>query len=761
MTWNRQLPALAAFLILTTAAAAQEEPQGWPRAYRLDGAEVVLYQPQIDSWELYSRLEARLAVSITEPGAEKPTFGALRLTAETRTDLETRQVLLTDVRLVETRFPSLAQADAERWHGRLATLLPNAPQRLSLDRFLANVERGRAADAARELDVSFEPPAVYYSPTPAVLVLVDGDPVLVPIEGTDLHFVANTNWDLFFRTSTSTYFLLHEDFWLKAPAEESWRPAGTLPEGFANLPLRSQWAEVRNHYPGRTPAAGEVPRVYLSTRPAELLLLDGAPRPESIPETGLAWVTNTGSDLFITGDGVYYLLLSGRWFRAAQLAGPWAHAAELPAGFAAIPEEHEAGHVLASVPGTPQAEEAVLLAQVPTKATVDRAASVQVTYHGPPRFQPIAGTAMAYAVNTASDVIRLGTLFYLCHEGIWFAATSATGPWVVIDQVPQEIYTIPASSPLHHTTYVHVYEATPETVVTGYTGGYLGLYVAAGAVIFGTGHYYPPFVYAARYPVYYPYPFTYGARATYNPYTGTYTRGAHAYGPYGGAGRAAAYNPHTGAYARGAYAYGPYGGAGRAAAYNPRTGAHAYGGYAYGPGGAAAAGRAYNPATGAYATGYRAANPYARWGESVRGRGDQWVHSGHYSSRRGSAVAYETSGGRSGAVARGAGGDLYAGHDGNIYRRNAGGGWSKYDSGSWSSVDTSRARGAVPAGRGAAGRTSFGTPTSHQDVMRNLESDARRRASGERRAKASSSRSRGSAADGRSRSGGGRRRGGP
>ena len=63
-------------------------------------------------------------------------------------------------------------------------------------------------------------------------------------------------------------------------------------------------------------------------------------------------------------------------------------------------------------------------------------------------------------------------------------------------------------------------------------------------------------------PDYYrPYYPTYGYSAWYNPWTGSYGRGAAVYGPYGGAGVGARYNPSTGVYSRGAAAYGPYGGA--------------------------------------------------------------------------------------------------------------------------------------------------------------------------------------------------------
>ena len=54
--------------------------------------------------------------------------------------------------------------------------------------------------------------------------------------------------------------------------------------------------------------------------------------------------------------------------------------------------------------------------------------------------------------------------FYAVESGVWFTASRLTGPWIVAQNVPSVIYSIPASSPLHYVTYVHVYGATPQTV---------------------------------------------------------------------------------------------------------------------------------------------------------------------------------------------------------------------------------------------------------------------------------------------------------
>ena len=83
--------------------------------------------------------------------------------------------------------------------------------------------------------------------------------------------------------------------------------------------------------------------------------------------------------------------------------------------------------------------------------------------------------------------------WYALKDGVWFVGTSVNGPWAVADSVPEVIYTIPPSSPLHYVTYVYVYGATPQIVTVGYTPGYYGTVLApTGVVVYGTGYVYPP-----------------------------------------------------------------------------------------------------------------------------------------------------------------------------------------------------------------------------------------------------------------------------
>ena len=103
-------------------------------------------------------------------------------------------------------------------------------------------------------------------------------------------------------------------------------------------------------------------------------MIEGEPKYVPVPGTGLLWISNTESDLFSMGkDGPLYYLVAGRWFRAPNLNGHWTFATPtLPEDFQRISLEHPRSRVLASVPGTQQAAEAVVLAQVPQIARVNQ-----------------------------------------------------------------------------------------------------------------------------------------------------------------------------------------------------------------------------------------------------------------------------------------------------------------------------------------------------------------------------------------------------
>jgi len=120
-------------------------------------------------------------------------------------------------------------------------------------------------------------------------------------------------------------------------------------------------------------------------------------------------VSNTDSDVvFEISSQNYYVLLSGRWYRAKDLDnGPWTWVAndQLPAEFAEIPADSEVGYLRASVAGTQEAREALLEQSVPQTAEVKTTAgaSFAVDYDGNPEFKLIDGTEVDFVKNGLNE----------------------------------------------------------------------------------------------------------------------------------------------------------------------------------------------------------------------------------------------------------------------------------------------------------------------------------------------------------------------
>ena len=69
--------------------------------------------------------------------------------------------------------------------------------------------------------------------------------------------------------------------------------------------------------------ANGVPTIYTSQVPTELIVFKGQPDFVPIVGTQLLWASNTTSDVLIdTANNNYYVLMSGRWFRAAGAHRP-------------------------------------------------------------------------------------------------------------------------------------------------------------------------------------------------------------------------------------------------------------------------------------------------------------------------------------------------------------------------------------------------------------------------------------------------------
>ena len=762
-------------------AAPAGVQEGWPREAKGADVSFKVHQPQLESWDGVL-LQALVAIEVTVSGSDKASYGAARLSARTEVDKVNRMVTLEDIKILKVLFPSAPAKEQIYLEALQKSVVPKT-RLIALDRLEADLAITEAEKKIEAVPVKNDPPRIVFSTVPAILVYIDGEPVYRPVSDTPVQRVINTR-PLLLKDSQGRHFLHLFDGWVEAPSLSGPWTVCQAPPGYLGKVLKDAVATGQvDLLEGKTDpekeekptlAKGPVPVVTVATSPTELIVTEGEAKYAAIPGTSLLYAENTTGNVFKHSEQQkFYMLVSGRWFRAASTNGPWEFVpyGSLPPDFAKIPDDSPKENVKASVPDTPQAIEAVIANHIPQTADVNRQGAKlnPPQFDGKPKFEPIEGTDLEYIVNTATPIVRVDAkMLYAVENGIWFKAASVDGPWAVADFVPTAIYTIPPSSPLHFVTYVKVYSANSETVVVGYTPGYYGTCVTQGSgyvVVYGTGYYYTPWVGS----VWYGPPMTYGFGCSmcYSPWAGwSYGFG---FGWHWGAPMSPVYwgwgmYPWWGPVGWGYYYPYPY--------YHPPYGWYGgvawgvHGAAAWGPGGWAATtgnvyhrygstsavtrtsggynawtgnrwanqvGMSYNSKTGNLAAGQRAAVGNVYTGNyAYGGRGTvtntetgRTVSGGKATVgniRTGEQTSAAWVRGEQGGVAK-IGDDIYAGKDGTVYRKGENG-WESNSGSGWNAVDSAQPR----TSDAARDRSSSAAPKPSQ-----LDSQQQARSQGQAR----------------------------
>ena len=751
------------FLLFFSFIVRAQDP-GWPRQLTADGNKLVIYMPQVKEWKDYQSIDFRMAFALT-PHQKKQVVGVIYIQGKTDVNTMDHMVKIFSMTITGIHLPSL-DSNTSKSMGDLVRKFMEKDKvvNISLERVVACTPK---EEVKSSVTLKNDPPFIFTSNTPAVLLQIVGKPGLAPASNENIQYVFNANWPVFYDKAGAKYYLFDNLEWQSAASMDgTWKFISKLPTELVNLKKDSSWMSVLGKsVPAPGKASSKMPKIFYSESPAELIQFDGAPVYNTIKGTELKFATNTSQPvLYATAAKKYYFLSAGRWFSSESLNGPWAFATPyLPADFLKIPHASPISYILNTVPGTDEAADAVMIAQIPNKKTVDAKAGdqVNIVYSGEPKFSPIEGTTMQYAVNTNSKVILVSPgLYYACDQAIWFLASSPTGPWHVAANVPDMIYTIPSSSPVYNVTYVTQVTNVNGTVESSSTSGYEGAYIVviAAAVIIcsGTGYYHPPYMYypPRGYPVYYAPAMTYGAYAYHSPY--------HYGGAYGGAG----YNSATNTYARGATAYGPYGSASAGQAYNASTGTVARGATASTPYGSASAGQVYNPYTGASGSSRQASGAYGSAGSSSyqngNGQGMQTAHissggqtSGAARTSNGGKAIGTTDGQNTSAAVKTGSGDMYATHNGEVYK-NTDGSWeqqgnegsrsatqtnsqSKQSSSKTSQNTAQTNQGTTQTNQGSTAQTNQGTAKTNQGTSQTNQATTQSKQSSAQTSQTSSS----------------------
>jgi hypothetical protein len=499
-----------------TLAQAPADP--WPRPIQLPSASVLVYQPQIESW-VGNQIQFRAAMALKPTNTKDETFGTVFATARTAVDHDTRMVVFQDINITKSNFPTLADKGAS-YVAQLKPKLATTMRTISLDRVEASMKVNGVMPPS--FPVKNEPPRIIVSNTPAILVPIDGAPNVQVVGDSSVSRVINTH-ALILQGGLGDDFYIHVyDGWMTAKTVEGpWTQARRTPWGFDDVAKKlaaSGAVDMLDGGPNANPKpslSNGVPTIYTSQVPAELIVFTGQPNLEPINGTQLPQAINTHSDVFVIPPTTTTRAAVGPLVQCQQHEQrELCRQQRAPADWRASDGCRRQSRWCCAAAGTSRDRQ--LGAADCHPAPVNGPSSCRVRWRA--TVQPDRRRVVHGEFGSA-DHRSESSGFFAVSAGAWFTAPTVTGPWVLATSVPDVIYTIPTSSPLHYVTYVRVYGATPQVIYVGYTPGYMGTVVDPyGTVVYGTGYAYTPWVGS----VWYPPPYTYGMGAVpvYNPALG-------------------------------------------------------------------------------------------------------------------------------------------------------------------------------------------------------------------------------------------------
>ena len=148
------------------AAATQAGGDPWPRTVTVNGTEISIYQPQLNSWN-GNLLDAYSAVKVKVSGSDVTNYGVIWFTARTEVDKVNRVVTLNDFKLTKQNFPTLpdnGSAYASAFKGAA-----DWTRSMPLDELETALATTSIDAAQKRIAVNIDPPQIIFSTKPAVL----------------------------------------------------------------------------------------------------------------------------------------------------------------------------------------------------------------------------------------------------------------------------------------------------------------------------------------------------------------------------------------------------------------------------------------------------------------------------------------------------------------------------------------------------------------------------------------------------------------
>ncbi|HUM02282.1 MAG TPA: carbohydrate-binding family V/XII [Thermoanaerobaculia bacterium] len=185
------------------------------------------------------------------------------------------------------------------------------------------------------------------------------------------------------------------------------------------------------------------PKIIVRNEPAVLILIDGEPKTQEIPQTRLQRVVNTPAAI-LTDGRQFYTSNGTFWYAAPAATGPFTTIPKPPADV-----ENAVREALAKAPKDPNAEPESR-PDSPPEIVVSTEPAELISFEGAPNWKPITGTNLLFAENTASDVFKDidSQETFVLAAGRWYSSRSFGGPWawVPADKLPKDFSRIPPES---------------------------------------------------------------------------------------------------------------------------------------------------------------------------------------------------------------------------------------------------------------------------------------------------------------------------
>jgi hypothetical protein len=208
----------------------------------------------------------------------------------------------------------------------------------------------------------------------------------------------------------------------------------------ASLQATQQEQSINNNF------KNDAPEIIFVTSPSVLVLIDGDPKWQSIPNSDVQRIINTPFFVVTDNNKNYYLAGANLWYKAKNLNGPWENVNSAPHDIKELYEGYKKQNHGTS-DSTFISESKTVIPDIYYRTNP----AELIESSGQINFQPITGTQLLYGSNTESDVFMdiASQKYFILLSGRWYSSAglnSSGWTYVPSDQLPSDFSKIPEGS---------------------------------------------------------------------------------------------------------------------------------------------------------------------------------------------------------------------------------------------------------------------------------------------------------------------------